>query len=103
MSDDIGVANAFVLQVIDGKVPGCPKLHLRFVDVRDVAAAHILAVQKPEADGERFIISEREYWFEEFSAVLRAAGYEKALSRECQAGWSNFSDFSIRRHGKCHK
>ncbi|MGB1897062.1 MAG: SDR family oxidoreductase [Parvibaculales bacterium] len=82
LSDDIGVANAFVLQVIDGKVPGCPKLHLGFVDVRDVAAAHILAMQKPEADGERFIISEREYWFREFSAVLRAAGYEKAPSRE---------------------
>ncbi|CAI8211151.1 MAG: UDP-glucose 4-epimerase [Alphaproteobacteria bacterium] len=82
LSDDIGVANEFVLQVIDGKVPGCPKLHLGFVDVRDVAAAHILAMQKPEADGERFIISEREYWFREFSAVLRAAGYEKAPSRE---------------------
>ena len=82
LSDDIGVANEFVLQVIDGKVPGCPKLHLGFVDVRDVAAAHILAMQKPEADGERFIISEREYWFREFSAILRAAGYEKAPSRE---------------------
>ena len=33
------------LQIIDGKVPGCPKLHIGFVDVRDVAAAHILAMQ----------------------------------------------------------
>ena len=82
LSDDIGTANEFVLQVIDGKVPGCPKLHLGFVDVRDVAAAHILAMQKPEANGQRFIISEREFWFKEFSGVLKEAGYEKAPTRE---------------------
>ena len=82
LSDDIGTANEFVLHVIDGKVPGCPKLHLGFVDVRDVAAAHILAMQKPEANGQRFIISEREFWFKEFSGVLKEAGYEKAPTRE---------------------
>jgi len=82
LTDDIGTANEFILQIIDGKVPGCPKLHIGFVDVRDVATAHILAMQKSEADGERFIISEREYWFKDFSAVLKAAGYKKAPSRE---------------------
>ncbi len=77
LSDDIGTASEFVLQIIDGKVPGCPKLHIGFVDVRDVAAAHILAMQKSEADGERFIISEREFWFKEFSKR-----FEKCRLRE---------------------
>ena len=82
LSDDIGTANEFVLQIIDGKVPGCPKLHIGFVDVRDVASAHILAMQNPQADGQRFIISESEFWFKEFSGVLKEAGYEKAPTRE---------------------
>ncbi len=82
LSDDIGTANEFVLQIINGQVPGCPKLHLGFVDVRDVAAAHILAMQNPKANGQRFIISEREFWFKEFSNVLKQAGYKKAPTRE---------------------
>jgi nucleoside-diphosphate-sugar epimerase len=35
----------------------CPKLGLAFVDVRDVAAAHCLALFHPKAGGQRFILS----------------------------------------------
>ena len=82
LSDDIGTANEFVLQMINGKVPGCPKLHLGFVDVRDVAAAHILAMKNVKANGERFIISENEFWFRDFSVILNDAGYKKAPTRD---------------------
>ena len=81
LSDDIGVANEFILQIISGKIPGCPQLHLGFVDVRDVAAAHILAMKSSKADGQRFIISESEFWFKDVAAVLKDAGYKKAPSR----------------------
>lgn len=82
LSDDIGTANEIVRQIIAGEVPGCPRVHLGFVDVRDVAAAHILAMTNPAADGERFIISEREFWFKELCEILRRAGYDKVSVRE---------------------
>ncbi len=82
LSDDIGTANEIVRQIIAGEVPGCPRVHLGFVDVRDVAAAHILAMQNAAADGERFIISEREFWFKELCEVLKQEGHDKVPVRE---------------------
>ena len=82
LSRDIGTSNAFVGQIIEGQLPGCPKMHLGFVDVRDVASAHLLAMTNDAAAGERFIISEREFWFREITAALRESGFEKAPSRE---------------------
>jgi dihydroflavonol-4-reductase len=82
LSDDIGTSNVFIKQIITGEVPGCPKMHLGFVDVRDVASLHLLAMQNEAADGHRFIASEREYWFKEVSGIMRDSGYTKAPSRE---------------------
>lgn len=92
LTDDIGTANEFVRKILAGEVPGCPRLHLGFVDVRDVATAHILAMTHKEAAGERFIISEREFWFKEFCAVLRDAGYKKAPTIQ-------MPDFMVRLFG----
>ena len=52
LSRDIGTSNAFVGQIIEGQLPGCPKMHLGFVDVRDVAWAHLLAMTNDAAAGE---------------------------------------------------
>ena len=81
LSDDIGTSNVFIKQIVNGEVPGNPKIHLGFVDVRDVASLHILAMQQDAADGHRFIASEREYWFKEVSAMMRENGFEKAPER----------------------
>ena len=82
LSRDIGTSNAFIGQIIDGQLPGCPKMHLGFVDVRDVASAHLLAMTNDAAAGERFIVSEREFWFREIAAALREAGFEKAPTKD---------------------
>lgn len=81
LSDDIGTSNVFLKQLISGEVPGCPQMHLGFVDVRDVADLHILAMKNDDASGHRFIASERELWFKDVTAIMRDAGFEKAPSR----------------------
>lgn len=81
LSDDIGTSNVFVKQIITGEVPGSPKIHIGFVDVRDVASLHLLAMTDKKANGERFIASEREYWLSEVSDMLRKNGHEKAPTR----------------------
>ena len=49
-----------------------------FVDVRDVAAAHILAMQKESSNGERFALSEKDLSYKEIAKILRDKGFKKA-------------------------
>ena len=44
-----------VQRLMDGAIPGCPKLYFGIVDVRDVADLHIRAMTHPAARGERFL------------------------------------------------
>ncbi|HIP36532.1 MAG TPA: aldehyde reductase [Crocinitomix sp.] len=50
---------SFINDVLSGKYKtGVPKLEFGFVDVRDVAKAHILALENPKAKGRHIIVSE---------------------------------------------
>jgi nucleoside-diphosphate-sugar epimerase len=42
-------------KLLDGSMPGCPRLVFGVVDVRDVADIHIRAMTHPAAAGERFL------------------------------------------------
>jgi nucleoside-diphosphate-sugar epimerase len=42
-------------RLMDGAMPGCPRLSFGIVDVRDVADLHIRAMTTPAARGERFL------------------------------------------------
>jgi len=57
MGKDVSGANHIVQRMLNGKMPGFPNLFIPIVDVRDVAAAHVLALSNPAAAGERFLIS----------------------------------------------
>ena len=77
LSKDVGTSNSLVKNMINGSVPGTPKIHIGIVDVRDVASVHILAMESSSADGERIIVSEKELWVHEVAAILRDAGFNK--------------------------
>ena len=80
LSKDIGVSNSLILRLLNGSMPALAKIHIGYVDVRDVAKAHILAMTNSASDGERFIVSEKEMWLHESAEVLNNAGF-KAPSR----------------------
>jgi len=44
-----------IQRLMDGAVPGCPKLSFGVVDVRDVVDLHLRAMMDPAAPGERFL------------------------------------------------
>jgi dihydroflavonol-4-reductase len=50
-------SNSIILvqRLMDGAVPGCPRLYFGVVDVRDVADLHLRAMINPVANGERFL------------------------------------------------
>lgn len=55
-----------------GQVPGVGRIKMGFVDVRDVASAIILAMNTPEAAGQRFLCSGGELWLKEVADCLHA-------------------------------
>jgi len=52
---DYATSILLVQRLMDGAMPGCPRLYLGVVDVRDVADLHIRAMTHPAARGERFL------------------------------------------------
>ncbi|MBE0672001.1 MAG: aldehyde reductase [Anaerolineales bacterium] len=53
-----------------GQVPGVGRIKMGIVDVRDVATAIILAMQTPEAAGNRFLCSGGTLWIREIAQIL---------------------------------
>lgn len=52
---DYATSILLVQRMMDGAMPGCPRLYFGVVDVRDVAGLHVRAMNHPAAKGERFI------------------------------------------------
>lgn len=53
-------------------MPACPELGFAVVDVRDVARAHILAMERPEAAGNRYIAAGKHYWMGDIAEIMAA-------------------------------
>ena len=78
LSGDIGESNKAIALVVTGKMPVGIPLQFGYVDVRDVAEAHILAMQNPKSNGKRFALVEKDLWYKEVAKVLRDNGFNKA-------------------------
>ena len=61
-----------VQRLLNGSMPGTPRLGFNLVDVRDVADLHIRAMTAPEAAGQRFIAAGDYYWLADIAKVLKA-------------------------------
>ena len=55
LAADYAASIVLVRRLLEGNVPGCPRLQMGVVDVRDVADLHLRAMTSPAAAGERFL------------------------------------------------
>jgi nucleoside-diphosphate-sugar epimerase len=55
LSPDYSTSILLVQRLMDGAMPGCPRLYFGVVDVRDVADIHLRAMTNPAAKSERFL------------------------------------------------
>lgn len=60
LDDDLSTSHELMRLMAEGRYPASPKIVFPVCDVRDVAAAHVEAMVRPEAAGQRFIIAEGE-------------------------------------------
>jgi nucleoside-diphosphate-sugar epimerase len=78
LNNDHSYSLQAVQRLLNGDMPAAPRLGFSFVDVRDVAELHLLAMRKPEAGGERFIATDEFMWMPDLAKVLRERLGEQA-------------------------
>jgi nucleoside-diphosphate-sugar epimerase len=65
-----GTSVSIVSRLLNREMPAVPKLGFAPVDVRDLAAAHRLAMESPVAAGNRYICAGDAVWLTELAATL---------------------------------
>ncbi len=58
-------------RLLDGEMPGLPKLGFAFSDVRDLAELHVKAMSAPDAGGQRLLAAGEFLWFADVARILR--------------------------------
>lgn len=65
-------SNHLIQRLLSGEMPAFPDLYIPVIDVRDVAAAHVMAIGRADAAGERFLLSNGPaLHLREIAAILR--------------------------------
>ncbi|CAJ0600265.1 unnamed protein product [Cylicocyclus nassatus] len=66
-----GASVTLIRRFLNTEMPAVPQLNLGFVDIFDVAKAHVEAMRRPETDGERILItSQPSFWFKDVARIL---------------------------------
>ncbi len=72
LGPDYSTSILLVQRLMDGAMPGAPRLYFGLVDVRDVADLHIRAMTNPAARGERFLAVAGDFMsIQEIAKVLK--------------------------------
>jgi dihydroflavonol-4-reductase len=72
LGPDYSTSILLVQRLMDGAMPGCPRLNFGLVDVRDVADLHLRAMTHPAAKGERFLAAAGDFvWMRDIATVLK--------------------------------
>jgi len=69
-------SNEIVRKLLAREVPGVPRIFFPLVDVRDVALAHVIALQSAAAPGERFLTSACDTWYRDIAHILSQGGHQ---------------------------
>ena len=75
LTSEVSSTQLIISGLVNGKIPINLPIHIGYVDVRDVALAHVKALESPKSDGERIILSCTELWTKDVSKILRENGY----------------------------
>jgi nucleoside-diphosphate-sugar epimerase len=83
LSGDASASIGLVKRLLDGSVPVAARFYVGIVDVRDVAALHLAAMEAPEAGGHRFLAAAGIISLLEAAQTLRPVFPEYAGKMPC--------------------
>ena len=93
LGPDYSTSILLIQRLMDGAMPGCPRLYFGVVDVRDVADLHLRCMTNPAAKGERFLAVSGDFMsIVEIAKTLRARLGEAAK----RVPKSQIPDFVVR-------
>jgi nucleoside-diphosphate-sugar epimerase len=72
LNADAGTSCELIRKLMVREMPACPEIGFAPVDVRDVALAHRLAMERPEAAGNRYICAGNHLWVQDMAKILAA-------------------------------
>lgn len=71
LTADFSTSLEAIKKLLEGSMPGIPRMGFGTVDVRDVADMHVKLLTQPGMNGERFIASGPFIWMEDIAVILR--------------------------------
>lgn len=71
LGKDFSASLEVVKKLLDGALPGLPRLGFPIVDVRDLADLHLRAMTAPGMHGERFLGSGEFLWLKDIAEILK--------------------------------
>ena len=72
LNADQGTSGELIRKLMVRDMPACPEIGFAPVDVRDVATAHRLAMELPNAAGNRYICAGEHIWVQDIAKILAA-------------------------------
>lgn len=71
LTDGISSSVLGIKRLLDKSTPGVPKFHMPICDVRDVALAHVKALDNPEHVGKRYLIVTECKWLKDIACIIK--------------------------------
>jgi nucleoside-diphosphate-sugar epimerase len=87
LDEDASISIGLVTSLLDGTVPAMPSNGFSIIDVRDVAALHIAALEHPESAGERYLATAAYTPFPAVADILREAYPDRKVTRNFVPDW----------------
>ena len=84
---DASISLGMVSGLLEGSVPAMPSNGFSIIDVRDVAALHVAALQKPEAINQRYLATADYTPFPKVADILREAYPDRQITVKRVPDW----------------
>jgi dihydroflavonol-4-reductase len=87
LDDDAAISVQMVTGLFDGRLPALPKNGYSIIDVRDVAAMHVAALENPESIGQRYLATAEYMTFPEVADIVREAYPDRRITARTVPDW----------------
>lgn len=87
LDDDASVSLQMVSGLLDGTTPAMPSNGFSVIDVRDVVAMHVAALQHPASVGQRYLATSDYVPFPEVARILADAYPERQITQRTVPDW----------------
>lgn len=87
LDDNFGTSMKTIKRLLSGKDPALPQVGFASVDVRDVAAAHVGAIDNLETHGLRILVVERFLWFSDIAGAISEAFPNRKIVKRLAPNW----------------